>query len=230
MLSDSNEVPITSDQMYKIEEKGHDLLGMQRVYMMENAGHGIADIVATKFKNDLSGTKIVAICGTGNNGGDCFVAIRHLAAYIDSRYTIVLLGHSSKLRSEEARINWNIIKKMNSVEVIETDKFTEVLKEIIANADIILDGIFGTGIKGEIRDPHASAIDLINLSKAYKVAADIPSGLDPTTGKVDKRCIQANITITFHRIKTGLLNNEKYTGEVHLEHIGIPKEAEIGIV
>jgi len=142
MLSDSNEVPITSDQMYKIEEKGHDLLGMQRVYMMENAGHGIADIVATKFKNDLSGTKIVAICGTGNNGGDCFVAIRHLAAYIDSRYTIVLLGHSSKLRSEEARINWNIIKKMNSIEVIETDKFTDVLKEIIANADIILDGIF----------------------------------------------------------------------------------------
>ena len=65
MLNDSNEVPITSDQMYKIEEKGNDLLGMQRVYMMENAGHGIADIVATKFKNYLSGTKIVAICGTG---------------------------------------------------------------------------------------------------------------------------------------------------------------------
>ena len=131
--------------------------------MMENAGHGIADIVAARFKNDLSGTKIVAICGTGNNGGDCFVAIRHLSAYIDSQYTIVLLGHSSKLRSEEVRINWNIIKKMNSVEVIETDKFTEVLKEIITNANIILDGIFGTGIKGEIRDPHASAIELIQF-------------------------------------------------------------------
>ena len=79
---------------------------------------------------------------------------------------------------------------MNSVEVIETDKFTEVLKEIITNANIILDGIFGTGIKGEIRDPHASAIksSLIS-SKAYKIAVDIPSGLDPTTGKVDKRCI-----------------------------------------
>lgn len=47
MVSDGNEAPITSDQMYKIEEKGHDLLGMQRVYMMENAGHGIADIVGS---------------------------------------------------------------------------------------------------------------------------------------------------------------------------------------
>lgn len=229
MLSSSNEVPITADQMYKIEENAHNLLGMRRVYMMENAGHGIADIIASKFKKHRE-MKIVAVCGAGNNGGDCFVAIRHLAAYFSAKYVIVLLGHPSNLRSEEARINWNIIKKMNSVEVIEVEGFSESIKRTITNADIILDGIFGTGIKGEIRDPHASAIELINSSKAYKVAVDIPSGLDPTTGKADRRCINADITITFHRIKTGLLNNQRYTGAVHVEHIGIPREAEIGIV
>ena len=226
----SNEVPITSDQMYQIEEKGHELLGMRRVYMMENAGHGVADIVATKFENNLTGKKIVAICGTGNNGGDCFVAIRHLAAYLDSKYIIVLLGHHSNLRSEEARINWNIIKKMNSVEIIEIKRLNKTVDDTISNADIILDGIFGTGIKGEIRDPQASAIDLINSSNAYKIAVDIPSGLNPTTGKADKKCIQADITITFHRLKQGLIDNEKYTGKVYVEHIGIPREAEVGIV
>jgi NAD(P)H-hydrate epimerase len=231
MVSGSNDVPITSDQMYRIEEKGHELLGMQRVYMMENAGHGIADLVVSEFKGRLTDkTKIVAICGTGNNGGDCFVAIRHLAAYNDSIYTIILLGHHSNLRSEEARINWNIISKMNSVEVIEINQFTEAINDTISEADIILDGIFGTGIKGEIRDPQASAIDLINSSNAYKIAVDIPSGLDPTSGKADKKCIKADITITFHRLKKGLIDNERFTGKVYVEHIGIPREAETGIV
>ncbi|MGC2384955.1 MAG: NAD(P)H-hydrate epimerase, partial [Nitrososphaeraceae archaeon] len=141
-----------------------------------------------------------------------------------------LLGHPSSLRSEEARINWDIIKKMNSVDVIDTEKVNGVIKERISSADIILDGIFGTGIKGEIRDPHASAIDIINAAKAYKVAVDIPSGLNPTTGEANERCVRANITVTFHRIKTGLLNNKRYTGAIHIEHIGIPKEAELGVV
>ncbi|HEY7573169.1 MAG TPA: NAD(P)H-hydrate epimerase [Nitrososphaeraceae archaeon] len=231
MTIGSNDVPITSDQMYRIEEKGHELLGMQRVYMMENAGHGIADLIVSEFKNRLTDkTKIVAVCGTGNNGGDCFVGIRHLAACTDSIYTIILLGHHSNLRSEEARINWNIISRMSSLRVIEINKFTESIKETISKADIILDGIFGTGIKGEIKDPQASAIDLINSSRAYTIAVDIPSGLDPTSGKADKKCIKADITITFHRLKKGLIDNEMYTGKVYVEHIGIPREAEIGIV
>jgi NAD(P)H-hydrate epimerase len=231
MLSNSKDISaITPEQMYKIEENGHNLLGMRRVYMMENAGHGIADIITAKFKKNLAGMKIVAVCGTGNNGGDCFVAVRHLASYFDSSYTVILLGHPYSLRSEESRINWDIIKKMNSVDVIDTEEVNGVIKERISSADIILDGIFGTGIKGEIRDPHASAIDIINESKAYKVAVDIPSGLNPTTGEANERCVRANITVTFHRIKTGLLNNKKYTGTIHIEHIGIPKEAELGVV
>ena len=65
--------PITSDQMYRIEENGHSVLGMRRFLMMENAGHGTADFVVHKFKN-LKNKRIVAVCGTGNNGGDGFVA------------------------------------------------------------------------------------------------------------------------------------------------------------
>jgi NAD(P)H-hydrate epimerase len=224
--------PITSDQMYAIEQNGHSIFGMRRFLMMENAGHGIADFIVRKFKA-LNNKRIVAMCGTGNNGGDGFVASRHLAGY-GAKIVVILLGSPSDLRSEEARLNWSIIEKMDSIELIFGKELTSEIKSRIANTDIILDGIFGTGIKDEIRQPYASAIDAINKSKAYVLAVDVPSGFDPNTGQIHKKCIMADATITFHRLKVGLAGNKKnkkkYTGPVYVEWIGIPPEAEKGIV
>ncbi|HEX6252903.1 MAG TPA: NAD(P)H-hydrate epimerase [Nitrososphaera sp.] len=225
--------PITSDQMYAIEQNGHSIFGMRRFLMMENAGHGVADFVVRKFKT-LKNKRIVAMCGTGNNGGDGFVASRHLAGY-GAKVVVILLGSPSDLRSEEARLNWSIIEKMDSIELIFGKELTSEIKSRIANANIILDGIFGTGIKDEIRQPYASAIDAINKSKAYVLAVDVPSGFDPNTGQIHKKCIMADATITFHRLKVGLAdkkkkNKKKYTGPVYVEWIGIPLEAEKGIV
>jgi NAD(P)H-hydrate epimerase len=225
--------PITSDQMYTIEQNGDSIFGMRRFLMMENAGHGVADFVVRKFKN-LKSKTIVAVCGTGNNGGDGFVASRHLAGY-GAKVAVILLGSPSDLRSEEARLNWSIIEKMDSIELIFGKEITNEIKSRIANANIILDGIFGTGIKDEIRQPYASAIDAINKSKAYVLAVDVPSGFDPNTGQIHKKCIMADATITFHRLKVGLAEKKrekkkKYTGPVYVEWIGIPPEAEKGIV
>ena len=225
--------PITSDQMYTIEQNGHSIFGMRRFLMMENAGHGVADFVVRKFKN-LKTKTIVAVCGTGNNGGDGFVASRHLAGY-GAKVVVILLGSPSDLRSEEARLNWSIIEKMDSIELIFGKEITNEIKSQIAEANIILDGIFGTGIKDEIRQPYASAIDAINKSKAYVLAVDVPSGFDPNTGQIHKKCIMADATITFHRLKVGLAEKKrekkkKYTGPVYVEWIGIPPEAEKGIV
>ena len=75
-----NSQAITSEQMYKIEDNGHRLFGMKRLLMMENAGHGTADFLLRRFDAGLKRKKIVAVCGSGNNGGDTFVACRHLAA------------------------------------------------------------------------------------------------------------------------------------------------------
>jgi NAD(P)H-hydrate epimerase len=220
---------ISSDQMYRIEENGHNL-GMRRFLMMENAGHGLADFVVDRFKGNLKNKKIVAVCGTGNNGGDGFVASRHLAGY-GPKILVLLLGNPSELKSEEARLNWGIIEKMDSIEIIFGKELTaEVLKRI-RSASIILDGIFGTGIKGDIREPYSSAIDAINNSvRAYVVSIDVPSGFDPNTAKIHEKCVQADATITFHRLKVGLAKGRKYTGPVHVEWIGIPPEAEKGIV
>ena len=224
--------PITTDQMYAIEQNGHSIFGMRRFLMMENAGHGVADFVVRKFKT-LKNKRIVAMCGTGNNGGDGFVASRHLAG-CGAKVVVMLLGSPSDLRTEEARLNWTIIEKMDSIELIFGKELTSEIKSRIANANIVLDSIFGTGIKGEIRQPYASAIDAVNKSKAYVLAVDVPSGFDPNTGQIHNKCIMADATITFHRLKVGLAdkkkNKKKYTGPVYVEWIGIPPEAEKGIV
>ena len=198
--------------------------------MMENAGHGLADYVAAKFQGKLRNKKIVAVCGIGNNGGDGFVAARHLAGY-GSRITIVLLGSPTDLKSEEARLNWGIIEKMRSIEVIFGRELTEDVKSVILKADIILDAIFGTGIRGEIREPFSSAIDAINSNKrALVVAVDVPSGFDPNTAKIHDKCVKADATVTFHRLKVGMSRGKRFTGPVHVEWIGIPPEAEEGIL
>ena len=224
------EEPISSDQMYSIEDKAHNVIGMKRVYMMENAGHGLADFIILKFRGKLRGKRIVVICGTGNNGGDGFVAARHLSYYYGASVQLILLGFANDLRTEEAKINWQIIQKMDSIELITGNEINDKIKKTIEYADVIIDGIFGTGIRGEIREPHASAIKIINKSKAYVVSVDVPSGIDPNTGRAHDISVRADATVTFHRMKIGLLNNKKYSGTVHIEKIGIPHESEEGIV
>lgn len=226
-----SEIAISSNQMYEIENMGHSKFGMKKVLMMENAGFGVADFIIKKFKNKpISKLKILAICGSGNNGGDAMVTARHLTCS-SINLKVIFLGDPSSIKTEEALTNFEIISKMNkTIELIMSSKVDTNVKKQILNADIIIDGIFGTGIKGEIQDPHLSVIKLINKSKAYIVAVDIPSGLNPNTGEITSNVIRANTTITFHRIKLGLLTNKKYTGNLILKKIGIPIEAEDGII
>jgi NAD(P)H-hydrate epimerase len=218
--------------MYKIEENAEANFGVRKMYMMENAGHGLANFI--KFKMDnmdtrMVGKRIIAICGGGNNGGDAMVCMRHLSCYPEAKYTVLLLVDPHDLRTEEARANWAILKRLKSVETLWSNHVDQV-KDRILDSDILIDGILGTGVSGSIREPHSSAIDFINKSGAYVVSVDIPSGLDPNTGQVHDKCVTANATVTFHRIKKGLVNNESYSGQIHLEHIGIPLEAETGII
>lgn len=224
------EQPITSQQMYSIEDNGYAIFGMKKLLMMENAGHGLADFVVSEKGPNLAGKKIISLCGTGNNGGDAMVASRHLSTQNGIEVTVALLGDTKNIKTEETTVNWSIIQKMKSIEILKGPRVLELAENKIFDSDIIIDGIFGTGIKGEIREPFSSAIDLINASNAYVVAVDIPSGLDPNDGIFHEKCVKANATVTFHRIKKGLTAKKDYTGKVHLEKIGIPIEAEQGVI
>ena len=88
----------------------------------------------------------------------------------------------------------------------------------------------GTGISGEIREPQASTITFINKSNAFKLAVDVPSGVDPDTGNKNSPHVVADITVTFHRMKVGMPKAKDVCGEIFVEKIGIPPEAETGVL
>ena len=214
---------ITVKQMMQIEENGHQM-GFFRKLMMENAGAATARHIVEHY-SDLISKKITIFAGLGNNGGDAFVVARHLAGF-GCRPTVILLGHPDKIKTEEAKSNWKILEKMNSVNLV----LTSDAAGIVNDAEIIVDGILGTGISGSIREPYSSAIDLINQSHAFKLAVDMPTGLDPDTGLVNDKCVKANVTITFHKMKIGMPKNLDMCGKIIVEKIGIPPEAEIGVL
>jgi NAD(P)H-hydrate epimerase len=213
---------ISVKQMMQIEENGHQM-GFLRKFMMENAGASAVKRLSEKFEN-LNSKNILIFAGLGNNGGDAFVIARHLAGY-GSQVTVVLLGQPEKIKTEEGRWNWELLEKMKSIKLITGEKTS-----FDFNADIIVDGILGTGISGDIREPYASAIKFVNDSKAFKLAVDIPSGLDPDTGNTSNVFVKTDVTVTFHKMKIGMPKRKDLCGLIYVEKIGIPPEAEVGVL
>jgi len=217
--------------MMQIEENGHQM-GFLRKFMMENAGAAAAKRLYEKFCTHLEITlkgsgRVLVFAGLGNNGGDGLVIARHLAGH-GSSVTVFLLGEPDNIRSEECSWNWNLLEKMKSIKLLTGGNF-ELLNNF-GKFDIIIDGVLGTGISGKIREPQASAITFINKSNAFKLAVDVPSGVDPDTGNKNLPHVTANITVTFHRMKVGMQKRTDVCGEIFVEKIGIPPEAEIGVL
>ena len=213
---------ITVDQMYNIENKGHDM-GFLKKFMMENAGAAAVRRLVNKLEN-VASKNILIFVGLGNNGGDGLVMARHLVGY-GANVTVILLGTPDKIKTDESNWNWSLLQKMPSVKLLFGDSFDFNFKP-----DVIIDGILGTGITGDIREPYASAINFINKINCYKFAVDVPSGLDPQTGETANIFTKCDMTVTFHKMKQGIPKRKDLTGELYAEKIGIPPEAEEGII
>lgn len=218
---------VKSSEMAAIDENS-EWLGVSRSLLMENAGGWVAKTVY-QWLGGVADRKILVFCGTGNNGGDGFVAARHLAG-LGAYVHVILIGDPDRIRTGEARRNYEVLRSMREsvdITVVRSPGDLEKVRESLEGADAIVDAIFGTGIRGEIREPWRSAIMLINSASALKVAVDIPSGVDPDTGEVRDVCVNANVTVTFHRPKLGMPAAADYCGELVIAPIGIPPEAEI---
>ena len=215
-------VEISVDQMYQIENNGHDM-GFLKKFMMENAGAVAVRRLIEKIGN-VNSKEILIFVGMGNNGGDGQVMARHLAGH-NANVTVVLLGTPDKIKTEESKWNWSILEKMPSVKLITGDN-----PELNFTPDVIIDGILGTGIQGEIREPYSSAINYINQTDCFKFAVDVPSGMDPQTGETASLFTKCNMTVTFHKMKQGIPKRKDLTGELFAEKIGIPPEAEEGVL
>ena len=213
---------ISVDDMYKIENKGHEM-GFLKKFMMENAGAAAVRRLIEKT-GSADSKNIVIFVGLGNNGGDGLVMARHLAGH-GAKVTVMLLGTPDKIKTEESNWNWSILEKMPSVKLMSNSSIDFDFKP-----DILVDAILGTGITGEIREPYASAINYINVTECYKFAVDVPSGLDPQTGDTANIFTKCDMTVTFHKMKQGIPKRKDLTGELFAEKIGIPPEAEDGIL
>ncbi|MDD1776594.1 MAG: NAD(P)H-hydrate epimerase, partial [Candidatus Helarchaeota archaeon] len=214
---------ISPEEMAIIDENTN-YLGIPTTLLMENAGRELARIVQSKV--GVQNKSVIIFAGLGNNGGDSFVLARHISRQA-KKVLVVLVGDSAKIRTAESKLNWAALLNMGySINLTVIQDSSEIKKLKIESPDIVVDGLLGTGVQGKIREPIASAIDLINSLKGVKIAVDIPSGLNPETGAVEDIAVKADLTVTFHKAKTGLVKNKEYVGEIIPVDIGIPPEAE----
>jgi NAD(P)H-hydrate epimerase len=207
-----------------VADANSEALGIPRIVLMENAGKCVAEKIFKISKK----CKVAIYTAKGGNGGDGFVAARHL---IQQGYNVELyfIGTELGIKSSETKSNWNIIQNLGVYNsYLKIFKILDSSQIKPSNADIIVDAMMGTGVNGKLREPIATAVEVINDSNAVVVAVDIPTGMDPLTGSVYDRAVMANHTVTFHKPKTGLLSADtKYIGNLTVCDIGIPMEAEL---
>src|SRR5579864_3783502 len=184
--------------------------GIAGVELMENAGRAVADVVMARW----SACRVLVLCGPGNNGGDGFVAARHLAAAGWS-VRVGLLGARDKLTGDAAHHA-----------ALWREPVLPLDATLLEHADLIIDAIFGAGLSRPIEGEARAMIEAMAKRRLPIVAVDVPSGVDGETGEVRGAAAPASITVTFFRKKPGhlLLPGRVLCGEIVLADIGIPAE------
>ncbi len=214
---------VSAGQMKKLDETAIKRYGIPSPILMENAGRGIADL-AEKIVGQKS-KKILVICGKGNNGGDGFVAARHLAN-CGYRVQVIMLSRTSDLKNDP-KLNFQILKKMRiPVKCITSQSKTSQFKAFVQKSDLIIDGIFGVGLKRPVKGLFYDVISILNASKKQILAIDVPSGLDSDSGEELGIAVRAFATGTLGAAKRGLLlkRGPKCSGKVTVLDISIPRE------
>ena len=137
---------------------------------------------------------------------------------------MVLVGRGRDISHEAALKNWVALQslktKLSLLEVADSSAIPKV------SADIVIDALLGTGTKGKLKPPISQVVDYINSLSGFKIAVDVPTGIDSDTGEVLGNAVKADLTVTFHKAKKGLEKAKKYAGELVVADIGLPQEIE----
>jgi len=205
----------------KILEMNSEYYKVSRLQLMENAGKSVADEISARFNPESS--KILILCGLGGNGGDGFVTARHLLNK-GFNVTVIIAGKTANIRDECARKNFEALRNLrDKMEIFEISD-SSIIPSLEAN--IIVDALLGIGLKGRLRPPILQLVKRINAAEAFKLAVDVPTGIDSDTGQVLGEAVKADLTITFHKAKPGLSIASEYVGEIVVNDIGLPSEFE----
>jgi NAD(P)H-hydrate epimerase len=207
---------ITSRDMRALETNA-EYFGVSLLQLMENAGRNVAVEINTRFKKTQ---RIVIFCGLGGNGGDGFVAARHLCAMGFAKVSVVLAGRGRDITHEAALTNWCALQNLHESILIREVADSAAIPEV--EADVVVDALLGTGTKGKLKPPISQLVEYINSLEAAKIAVDVPTGIDSDTGDVLGCAVKADVTVTFHKAKKGLETAKKHVGELVVREIGLP--------
>ena len=215
---------VTANQARVIDRITINRHGIPAIILMERAGRAVAEEVLPVIKNlkrEKAIPRIAVFCGKGNNGGDGLVCARYLLS-MSLDVSMYLLCAKSVLKGDAfynmLALNKRKIKIQEIISLAQLNSLKDSFK-----ADIIIDAVFGTGFHGIPGAFYKSAIGLINSSTAYKLAVDVPSGLDATTGMVKGAAVIADKTVTMGFAKTGFYRNQGpfHCGELKIADIGL---------
>lgn len=194
-------------QTNDLDKNTSENLGINELVLMENAASKIETIIRKKVKKH---SKILAVCGSGNNGADAICALRKLSGDYECYVYFV-----SKNLHKMPQIQLNIAKKVGVREVLNLDN----------NYKCVLDGIYGSGFSGEIDNETQCIIEKINQIKALKIAVDIPSGIN-LYGQIKQISFKADITVCMGALKIALFSDivKDFVGKIIVANLGISRD------
>ncbi len=216
---------VTVSEMKAIEAQA-DARGLSYARMMENAGQGLADVIHD-LKSGAGWEDVLGLVGPGNNGGDTLVALSHLAVagWRARAYCV-------KRKTQNDELVEMFVQAGGEIVISESDTDFDSLAAFLETADLLLDGLLGTGItlplKPEIARVLHEANDLLSKldEPPFVLAVDCPSGVDCDTGAAADECLAADLTVTMAAVKQGLLRLPAFglVGELKVVDIGLPDD------
>lgn len=225
--------PITCEQSRQADQRAINHYGVPGIILMENAAHHLLQAAMAMLQLSAKALPTTAIlCGAGNNGGDGY-ALARLLATRNLPATIYALRSPAKLTGDAA-VQANIVQKMGlPIFVMENQDDIAKYGDDWDNATLIVDALLGTGFNGDVRGLYKNAIARCNQAhhNGVKVlAVDVPSGLNADTGLPSNATIEADATVTFVAVKTGLVQAgaQTYTGKLTVGDIGLPAALLVG--
>jgi NAD(P)H-hydrate epimerase len=214
-------------EMRRFEEMAQKKYGVSTLVLMENAGRAVAETCLRYSVKDKTRRKIYIFCGIGNNGGDGLACARFLKVYGVPQQVVMLT--SPRVLKKDPLVNFAILRKIGSAPYIVTSPrglkriFTEIASAVCAHKVIIVDAIFGTGLRREPAGIFKNAIEGINRSGCPVVAVDCPSGIDLERRKVFLPCVHADVTVSLGFLKKGMARQpiKNLCGKIAVKDIGL---------